>query len=78
LGRARSVEHGALAAKEIRHSLPRPEIKVGHIMPYRGRLLLRGVTARPRRLLQKDQLCRRHNVRKIIFISYDDGYSPPK
>jgi len=47
-------------------------------MPYSGPASAYGVIADRSRLFQEDQRRRRINGRKINFVSYDDGYSPPK
>src|SRR6478752_8272284 len=55
------------------------EIKIGNIMPYSGPASAYGITARTeaadfRKINGEGGI----NGRKINFISYDDGYSPPK
>jgi ABC-type branched-subunit amino acid transport system substrate-binding protein len=54
------------------------EIKIGNIMPYSGPSSLRARSQDRGGLLQEDQSEGGINGRKINFISYDDGYSPPK
>ena len=55
------------------------EIKIGNIMPYSGPASAYGVIGRTeaayfKKINEEGGI----NVRKINFISYDDGYSPPK
>jgi branched-chain amino acid transport system substrate-binding protein len=60
-------------------SAPHTEIKIGNIMPYSGPASAYGVIGKT-----EDAYFRKVNAeggingRKINFISYDDGYSPPK
>ena len=55
------------------------EIKVGNIMPYSGPASAYGVIGRTEAAYSnKINAEGGINGRKIVFISYDDGYSPPK
>jgi branched-chain amino acid transport system substrate-binding protein len=70
---------GALAQKQYDTGATDTEIKVGNIMPYSGPASAYGVIGKT-----EDAYFRKINAeggingRKITFISYDDGYSPPK
>jgi branched-chain amino acid transport system substrate-binding protein len=70
---------GALAQKIYDVGATDTEIKIGNIMPYSGPASSYGVTGKT-----EDAYFRKINAeggingRKINFISYDDGYSPPK
>jgi branched-chain amino acid transport system substrate-binding protein len=70
---------GALAQKKYDPGASDTEIKIGNIMPYSGPASAYGVIGKT-----EDAYFRKINAeggingRKIIFISYDDGYSPPK
>src|SRR5579871_5058950 len=55
------------------------EIKVGNIMPYSGPASAYGVIGKTEQAyFDKINAEGGINGRKIKFISYDDGYSPPK
>src|SRR5215213_2566852 len=70
---------GALAQKKYDPGATDAEIKIGNIMPYSGPASAYGVIGKT-----EDAYFRKINAeggikgRKITFISYDDGYSPPK
>src|SRR5437016_3841296 len=59
---------GALAQKKYDTGATDTEIKIGNIMPYSGPASAYGVIGKTEAAYFK----------KINFISYDDGYSPPK
>src|SRR6516225_5677845 len=70
---------GALAQKKYDTGATDTEIKVGNIMPYSGPASAYGVIGRTeaayfKKINEEGGI----NGRKINFISYDDGYSPPK
>ena len=69
----------ALAAAKYDTGATDSEIKIGNIMPYSGPASAYGVIGRIEgayfRKINEDGGI---NGRKINFISYDDGYSPPK
>src|SRR5258708_10323012 len=55
------------------------EIKIGNIMPYSGRASAYGVIGKTEEAyFKKINAEGGINGRKINFITYDDGYSPPK
>jgi branched-chain amino acid transport system substrate-binding protein len=69
----------ALAQKKYDPGASDAEIKVGNIMPYSGPASAYGVIGKTedaffRMINEKGGI----NGRKITFVSYDDGYSPPK
>src|SRR5258708_39214144 len=70
---------GALAQKKYDTGATDTEIKIGNIMPYSGPASAYGVIGKT-----EDAYFRKINAeggingRTINFISYDDGYSPPK
>ena len=69
----------ALAANQYDSGATNTEIKIGNIMPYSGPASAYGVIGR----VEADYFRKVNdeggiNGRKIDFISYDDGYSPPK
>ncbi len=69
----------ALAQKKYDTGATDTEIKIGNIMPYSGPASAYGVIGKMEEAYFKminDQ--GGINGRKITFISYDDGYSPPK
>jgi branched-chain amino acid transport system substrate-binding protein len=69
----------ALAQKKYDPGASDTEIKVGNIMPYSGPASAYGLIGKTQEAFFKminDQ--GGINGRKITFISYDDGYSPPK
>jgi ABC-type branched-subunit amino acid transport system substrate-binding protein len=71
---------GALAAdKKYDTGASDTEIKIGNIMPYSGPASAYGVLGRTEAaFFKKINDAGGINGRKINFISYDDGYSPPK
>ena len=70
---------GALAQKKYDTGATDTEIKIGNIMPYSGPASAYGVIGKTEAgLLQQDQRRGRHQRPQDQFISYDDGYSPPK
>jgi branched-chain amino acid transport system substrate-binding protein len=74
-----ATSSGALAQKRYDTGATDAEIKVGNIMPYSGPASAYGVIGKTEEAYFKmvnDQ--GGINGRKISFISYDDGYSPPK
>src|ERR1700693_4357625 len=74
-----AVASAAHAQKKYDPGATDTEIKVGNIMPYSGPASAYGVIGKT-----EDAYFRKINAeggingRKITFISYDDGYSPPK
>ncbi|MGF6307384.1 branched-chain amino acid transport system substrate-binding protein [Bradyrhizobium sp. i1.8.4] len=71
--------NAALAQKKYDTGASDTEIKIGNIMPYSGPASAYGVIGRTeaayfKMINQSGGI----NGRKITFISYDDGYSPPK
>jgi ABC-type branched-subunit amino acid transport system substrate-binding protein len=70
---------GALAQKKYDVGATDTEIKVGNIMPYSGPASAYGVIGKTEAAyFKKINDAGGINGRKINFISYDDGYSPPK
>jgi ABC-type branched-subunit amino acid transport system substrate-binding protein len=70
---------GALAQKKYDTGATDTEIKIGNIMPYSGPASAYGVIGRTEAAyFKKINDAGGINGRKINFISYDDGYSPPK
>src|SRR5579871_1841820 len=70
---------GALAQKKYDEGASDTEIKVGNIMPYSGPASAYGVIGKTEAAYFKMiNDAGGINGRKINFISYDDGYSPPK
>jgi ABC-type branched-subunit amino acid transport system substrate-binding protein len=70
---------GALAQKAYDPGATDTEIKIGNIMPYSGPASAYGVIGRTEAAyFKKINDAGGINGRKINFISYDDGYSPPK
>jgi len=71
---------GALAAeKKYDTGATDTEIKIGNIMPYSGPASAYGIIGRTEAAyFKKINDAGGVNGRKINFISYDDGYSPPK
>ncbi|KWV49909.1 branched-chain amino acid ABC transporter substrate-binding protein [Bradyrhizobium macuxiense] len=72
-------QDGAFAQKKYDTGVTDTEIKIGNIMPYSGpasawSMVGKAEAAYFRRLNAEGGI----NGRKIKFISYDDGYSPPK
>jgi branched-chain amino acid transport system substrate-binding protein len=69
----------ALAQKKYDIGATDTEIKIGNIMPYSGPASAYGVIGKTEQAyLNKINTEGGINGRKINFISYDDGYSPPK
>src|SRR6202046_5710925 len=69
----------ALAQKKYDAGATDTEIKVGNIMPYSGPASAYGVIGKTEQAyFNKINAEGGINGRKINFISYDDGYSPPK
>src|ERR1700689_1269968 len=69
----------ALAQKKYDTGAPDTEIKIGNIMPYSGPASAYGVIGKTEQAyFNKINAEGGINGRKINFISYDDGYSPPK
>jgi branched-chain amino acid transport system substrate-binding protein len=70
---------GALAQKKYDVGATDTEIKIGNIMPYSGPASAYGVIGKTEAaFFKKINAAGGINGRKINFISYDDGYSPPK
>src|SRR5499433_1634878 len=70
---------GALAQSRYDTGATDSEIKIGNIMPYSGPASAYGVIGRTEAAyFNKINAEGGINGRKINFISYDDGYSPPK
>ena len=70
---------GALAQKKYDTGATETEIKVGNIMPYSGPASAYGVIGKTEQAyFNKINAAGGINGRKINFVSYDDGYSPPK
>ncbi len=70
---------GALAQKKYDIGASDTEIKIGNIMPYSGPASAYGVIGKTEAAyFKKINDAGGINGRKINFISYDDGYSPPK
>src|SRR5665213_740941 len=69
----------ALAQKKYDTGATDTEIKIGNIMPYSGPVSAYGVIGKTEAAyFNKINAEGGINGRKINFISYDDGYSPPK
>ncbi|MGH9807181.1 MAG: ABC transporter substrate-binding protein, partial [Terriglobia bacterium] len=69
----------ALAQKKYDIGATDTEIKIGNIMPYSGPASAYGVIGKTEQAyFNKVNAEGGINGRKINFISYDDGYSPPK
>jgi branched-chain amino acid transport system substrate-binding protein len=69
----------ALAQKKYDTGATDTEIKIGNIMPYSGPASAYGVIGKTEAAyFKKINAAGGINGRKINFISYDDGYSPPK
>jgi ABC-type branched-subunit amino acid transport system substrate-binding protein len=70
---------GALAQKKYDTGATDTEIKIGNIMPYSGPASAYGVIGKTEQAyFNKINAAGGVNGRKINFVSYDDGYSPPK
>jgi branched-chain amino acid transport system substrate-binding protein len=73
------INTGAVAQKGYDPGATDTEIKVGNIMPYSGPASAYGSVGRTESAyFKKINAEGGINGRKIIFISYDDAYSPPK
>src|SRR5947209_1344266 len=69
----------AVAEKKYGPGVTDTEIKIGNIMPYSGPASAYGVIGKTEAAyFNKINAEGGINGRKINFISYDDGYSPPK
>ncbi|HTF00995.1 MAG TPA: ABC transporter substrate-binding protein, partial [Bradyrhizobium sp.] len=69
----------ALAQKKYDTGATDTEIKIGNIMPYSGPASAYGVIGKTEEAyFRKINAEGGINGRKINFVSYDDGYSPPK
>jgi branched-chain amino acid transport system substrate-binding protein len=74
-----ATSSGALAQKKYDTGATDTEIKIGNIMPYSGPASAYGVIGKTEEAyFRKINAEGGINGRKINFISYDDGYSPPK
>jgi branched-chain amino acid transport system substrate-binding protein len=74
-----AISTGALAQKKYGPGVTDTEIKIGNIMPYSGPASAYGVIGKTEAgYFNKVNEEGGINGRKISFISYDDGYSPPK
>src|SRR3954452_8465611 len=70
---------GALAQKKYDTGATDTEIKIGNIMPYSGPASAYGVIGKTEEAyFKKINAEGGINGRKISFVTYDDGYSPPK
>ena len=73
------ISGSALAQKKYDTGASDTEIKIGNIMPYSGPASAYGVIGKTEEAyFKKINAEGGINGRKINFISYDDGYSPPK
>jgi ABC-type branched-subunit amino acid transport system substrate-binding protein len=74
-----ATSYSALAQKKYGPGVTDTEIKIGNIMPYSGPASAYGVIGKTEAAyFNKINAEGGINGRKINFISYDDGYSPPK
>jgi ABC-type branched-subunit amino acid transport system substrate-binding protein len=74
-----AANSGALAQEKYDVGATDTEIKIGNIMPYSGPASAYGVIGKTEAAyFKKINDAGGINGRKINFISYDDGYSPPK
>jgi ABC-type branched-subunit amino acid transport system substrate-binding protein len=74
-----TISTTALAQKKYNTGATDTEIKIGNIMPYSGPASAYGVIGKTEQAyFNKINAAGGINGRKINFISYDDGYSPPK
>jgi branched-chain amino acid transport system substrate-binding protein len=74
-----ATSSGALAQKKYDIGATDTEIKIGNIMPYSGPASAYGVIGKTEEAyFRKVNAEGGINGRKINFVSYDDGYSPPK
>jgi len=73
------ISGSALAQKKYDTGASDTEIKIGNIMPYSGPASAYGVIGKTEQAyFDKINADGGINGRKIKFLSYDDGYSPPK
>src|SRR6476659_6378577 len=76
---AAATSSGAFAQKNYDTGATDTEIKIGNIMPYSGAASAYGVIGKTEEAyFRKINAEGGINGRKINFITYDDGYSPPK
>src|SRR4030081_3525348 len=76
---AAMIATAAHAQKKYDPGASDTEIKIGNIMPYSGPASAYGAIGKVEAAyFNKDNEEGGINGRKINFISYDDGYSPPK
>jgi branched-chain amino acid transport system substrate-binding protein len=74
-----AISGSALAQKKYDTGASDTEIKVGNIMPYSGPASAYGVIGKTEEAyFRKINAEGGINGRKITFVTYDDGYSPPK
>src|SRR5260370_33148155 len=74
-----AVNGSALAQKKYDTGATDTEIKIGNIMPYSGPASAYGVIGKTEEAyFKKINAEGGINGRKVNFISYDDGYRPPK
>src|SRR6202171_2051734 len=74
-----AISGSALAQKKYDTGATDTEIKIGNIMPYSGPASAYGVIGKTEQAyFNKINAEGGINGRKINFVSYDDGYSPPK
>jgi len=74
-----AISSSALAQKKYDTGATDTEIKIGNIMPYSGPASAYGIIGKTEAAyFNKINAEGGINGRKINFISYDDGYSPPK
>jgi branched-chain amino acid transport system substrate-binding protein len=74
-----ATSSAALAQKKYDTGATDTEIKIGNIMPYSGPASAYGVIGKTEEAyFKKINAEGGINGRKINFVSYDDGYSPPK
>ena len=74
-----AISGTALAQKKYDTGATDTEIKIGNIMPYSGPASAYGVIGKTEEAyFKKINAEGGINGRKVTFVSYDDGYSPPK
>src|SRR5256885_7261143 len=74
-----ATSSGALAQKKCDTGASDTEIKIGNMMPYSGPASAYGVIGKTEEAyFKKINAEGGINGRRINFVSYDDGYSPPK
>src|SRR3989440_11465653 len=74
-----ATSSGALAQKKYDTGATDTEIKIGNIMPYSGPASAYGVIGKTEEAyFQKINAEGGVNGRKLNFLTYDDGYRPPK